>query len=287
MVDGAGRPRDLLPSPRRPYHQPVIVVESAASRGQFIAPSPEPRAAIGATELHVWRASLERAPAEVARLRRLLGADERGRADRFRFDRDRSRYTVGRGILRILLGRYLGLPAQRVAFRYGRFGKPVLADHPLWFNVSHSGPVALFAFTPLGEVGIDVELDAADFSREPIAERFFSPAEVSALRALAPRLQPLAFLTCWTRKEAFIKARGDGLSLALDSFDVNLEPGSAAAVLRTAWSDDEPGQWSLHDLSDPDEGFVATVAVRSDGWRLVNRRLESLDDYSSRGQETT
>jgi 4'-phosphopantetheinyl transferase len=265
----------------------VIVAESAGSQGQVPAPGARPQTAIAPDELHVWQTSLQRSAAEVAALRGLLCADERDRADRFRFDRDRSRYTVGRGILRLLLGRYLGRPAARVAFEYGRFEKPRLVGQPLCFNVSHSGPVALFAFTRLGEVGIDVELDDADFARERIAERFFSPAEVSALRALPQSLQSLAFLTCWTRKEAFIKARGDGLSLALDSFDVNLEPGAPAALLRTAWSDEEPGHWSLRDLSDPGNGYVAAVAVRSAAWRLVDRRLETVDEYSPTGQETT
>lgn len=226
-----------------------------------------------AGELHVWEASLNRRPAEVARLRRLLAADECARADRFRFERDRSRYIVGRGVLRILLGRYLGAAAQDVAFEYGSFQKPRLADGRLWFNVSHSGPLAMYAVTTAGEVGIDVELADRDFARERIAERFFSPAEVSALRSLPEPLQPLAFLTCWTRKEAFIKARGDGLSLALDSFDVTLKPGSPAMLLGTAWSEVEPRQWSFRDISDPSAGYVAAVAIRGDGWRLVRRRV--------------
>jgi 4'-phosphopantetheinyl transferase len=265
----------------------VVSAESVGAQGRFVAPGLTPTIAIASNEVHVWHGSIERPAAEVAGLRQLLCTDERARADRFRFDRDRSRYTAGRGILRMLLGRYLGVSAGEVALQYGQFDKPRLVGYPLWFNVSHSGAVALFAFTAVGEVGIDVELDDADFARERIAERFFSRAEVNALRSLPESAQPLAFLTCWTRKEAFIKARGDGLSLALDSFDVNLEPGSEAVLLRTAWSDDEPGQWSMTDLSDPDRGYVAALALRSGGWRLVNRRLETLDDYTPRGQETT
>lgn len=230
-----------------------------------VTPAP---VALQTDEVHVWQASLDREGAEVSRLRGLLAADERARADRFRFERDRSRYTVGRGVLRILLGRYLDLPAQDVAVEYGSFHKPRLADGRLWFNVSHSGPLAMFAFTTAGEVGIDVELDDRDFAQERIAERFFSPAEVSALRSLPQPLQPLGFLTCWTRKEAFIKARGDGMSLALDSFDVTLDPGAPALLLRTAWSEVEPRQWSFRDISDPSAGYVAAVAVRGDGLRL-------------------
>src|SRR5438874_1805737 len=112
-------------------------------------------------------------------------------------------------------------------------GKPRLALPGPRFNVSHSGPVALYAFSWNGEVGVDVELDRPELARERIAERFFSPAEVATLRGLPAELQPHAFLTCWTRKEAYIKARGEGLSLPLDRFDVSLHPDEPAALLRT------------------------------------------------------
>src|SRR5207249_4674498 len=122
-------------------------------------------------------------------------------------------------------------------------------------------------------IGIDVELDDADFARERIAERYFSPAEVRALRSLPADDQPRAFLTCWTRKEAFIKARGDGLSLALDSFDVTLAPGAPAALMRTAWCRDEARRWCLEDLSDRRAGYIAAVAMRGGGWRVVERQI--------------
>jgi 4'-phosphopantetheinyl transferase len=203
----------------------------------------------------------------------LLSADERARADRFRFERDRSRYTVGRGLLRALLGRYLGRRPEDVEVSYGAYGKPHLAGPGPWFNLAHSGTVALYCVTSAGEIGVDVERDDANFARERIAERFFSPTEVAILRALPEALQPRAFLTCWTRKEAFIKARGDGLSLPLDSFDVSLAPGVPAAIERTAWSIDEPGSWRLEDLSDHEAGYVAALALRCDGWRVVERQV--------------
>src|SRR5438874_10904429 len=200
-------------------------------------------------EVHVWRTSLERPAETVRRMRSVLARDEQRRADRFRFERDRSRYIVGRALLRGLLARYLQTAPESLEFRYGEFDKPALRAGP-WFNLSHSGPIALYAFSGDGEIGIDLELDDADFARERIAERFFSPAEVAVLRSQPPAAQPRAFLTCWTRKEAFIKARGDGLSLALDSFDVTLAPDTPAALVRTAWCSKEPRQWRLHDLSD-------------------------------------
>jgi 4'-phosphopantetheinyl transferase len=232
-----------------------------------------PATAIGPDQLHVWEAWLDRPRDEVERLRTTLSADERARAARFRFDRDRDRFVVGRGLLRRLLGSSIGISAAEVRFVYGAHGKPLLADSDLWFNLSHSGPVALFAFSSVGEVGIDIELEAPGFARGRIAERFFSPAEVAALRSLPRAQQGRAFMACWTRKEAFIKARGDGMSLALDSFDVSLLPGSPVALLRTEWSADEPGQWRLGDVSDPDRGYVAAVALKGDGWRVIRRQV--------------
>jgi 4'-phosphopantetheinyl transferase len=239
-------------------------------RGRFV---------ISADEVHVWRASLERPPAAVARLRPLLAPDEQRRADRFRFERDRSRFIVGRGLLRVLLGRYLGLEPEQLRFQYGAFEKPRLAHDGPWFNVSHSGTIALYAVSTAGELGIDVELDDADFAQERIAERFFSSTEVDVLRSLPEALQPRAFLNCWTRKEAFIKARGDGLSLALNSFDVSLDPNAPAALLRTAWSEDEPRQWRMQDLSDRDGGYIAAVTMRGSRWRVVQREFfDTIED---------
>jgi 4'-phosphopantetheinyl transferase len=237
-----------------------------------------------AGEVHVWRASLERSAQMVKRMRRLLARDEQHRADRFRFERDRSRYIVGRALLRRLLGGYLETAPEELEFEYGEFGKPALREGPR-FNLSHSGPVALYAFSNAGEVGIDVELDAGDFARERIAERFFSPAEVRVLRSLPGQVQPRAFLTCWTRKEAFIKARGDGLSLALDSFDVTVAPDTPAELLRTAWCSDEARHWCLQDLSDPRAGYIAAVAQRGAGWHVVERQIMDTLEGSMPGLE--
>jgi 4'-phosphopantetheinyl transferase len=213
-----------------------------------------------AATIAVRRVSLDAPREERERLFELLSADERERAARFHFARDRDRFAVGRGALRALLAAELGTDPRELRFDYGPQGKPALAGDELQFNVSHSGGIALVAIAHRGELGIDVELDSQDLANEQIPERFFSPAEVTALRSLPARLQPRAFLTCWTRKEAFIKAKGDGLSLPLDSFDVTLEPGVPAALLRTAWSEEEPSQWRLVDLSG--RGTVAALAVR-------------------------
>jgi 4'-phosphopantetheinyl transferase len=245
--------------------------------------APGTLATLPADEVHVWRDSLSRPPAEFARLRGMLAPEERRRADRYRFERHRSRYIVGRATLRLLLARYLDAAPGELEIRYGEFDKPYLAGGPS-FNLSHSGTVVLYAFSATGELGIDVELDA-DVARERVAERFFSPSEVEALRSLPAEAQPRAFLSCWTRKEAFIKARGDGLSLALDSFDVTLAPDTPAALLRTAWCSEEWRHWSMEDLSDSTAGYVAAVAMRGKGWHVVERQIEDTIEGSMPGQE--
>lgn len=208
-------------------------------------------------EVHVWGAELDCAPDPFWPS---LTEDERATALRFRFDLHRNRFVVARGFLRKIVGRYVGRDPGQLRFRYGRFGKPTIPG--VSFNVSHSGPLALFAVAAEGDVGVDVERLRPEPAEEEVAERFFSRREVEALRSLPKEAQPRAFLSCWTRKEAFIKALGNGLSLALDSFDVTLRPGDAPALTRTAWSATEPGRWSLVDLSPRFPGHVAALAVR-------------------------
>lgn len=214
----------------------------------------------------------------------LLAPGERTQGDRYRFARDRSRYIVARATLRLLLARYLNAVPGEIEIGYGEFGKPFLADGPS-FNLSHSGDIALYAFAASGELGVDVEIYDANVAHERVAERFFSPAEVEVLRSLPEQDQPRAFLACWTRKEAFVKARGDGLGLALDSFDVTLAPDTPAALLHTAWCSEEPARWGLADLSDNESGYVAAVALRASGWRVVERHIADNPEGSMPGQD--
>lgn len=239
--------------------------------------------ALPVEEVHVWRARLD---GDSATLHGLLSEDERERAARFRFERDRSRYVVGRAVLRRLLGGYSGRPAAELRFRYGTNEKPYLPGSDVWFNVSHSGPVALFAFSGAGELGIDIELEGPDVARERVAEHFFAPGEVRRLRAVPEALQARAFLHCWTRKEAFIKARGDGLSLALDSFEVSLGPDVPAELLWTAFSSEEAARWRLTDLSDPSAGYVAALATAAGELSIVTGEVTDIYDQGAEpGQE--
>ena len=227
---------------------------------------------IAANEVHVWRASLDLMPTTVERLRRLLSHDELARAVRFHFERDRQHFIVARGCLRTILSCYLKTPAAEIEFIYGVNGKPQLADscqqaQPLYFNLAHSAGLALYAFTRIGELGVDLELIRTDFTGDDIANRFFSPGEVACLNALSAELRHEAFFNCWTRKEAFIKATGSGLSLPLDQFEVTLTPGEPARLLRTTWNEDEASRWSIKSI-DVGRRYVAAVAVAARDWEL-------------------
>jgi 4'-phosphopantetheinyl transferase len=219
-------------------------------------------------EVHVWRLSLDCEPAALLAFRDILSDDERVRADRFHFSRHRDHFTAGRGQLRTLLGRYLGRDPAGLCFQYNLQGKPSLPNpegQALRFNLAHSHGLALLALSRQREVGIDVERVRPEVACEDLAGRYFSPREVAALRSLPAELRRLAFFHCWTRKEAYIKAIGKGLSLPLDSFDVSVMADEAA--LLEARHEDEGRRWSLCALEVPD-GFVGALAVEGEGWRL-------------------
>jgi 4'-phosphopantetheinyl transferase len=233
--------------------------------------------ALDAPELvvDVWAASLCVGPAMRDRLENVLLDEERARAERFHFPRDRERFIAGRGILRTLLGRYTSQSPQAVEIDYLAYGKPVLrGEASLAFNVSHSGPHALYAFARGADVQLGIDLE--EIRPRPkddwqVAEHYFAVREVEELRRLPEDGRSAGFFTCWTRKEAFIKARGDGLQLPLRDFEVTLAPGKPPALLRTAWSPTEPKRWRLGDLSYLVPGCAAALAVDRRRVRLVAR----------------
>jgi 4'-phosphopantetheinyl transferase len=214
--------------------------------------------------VHVLSARLDVAAARRGSLRATLSRDERERAGRFRFDVHRDRFVVARGLLREILGAFLGVSPARLAFEYGPHGKPSLAApfaaEDLRFNVSHAGGLALYAVTRGAEVGVDVEAVGELPGAEDIAARFFSAREQADLLSLGPARRTEAFFACWTRKEAFLKATGDGLARPLDSFDVSLVPGLPARLERVEGEPREAGRWSLAEVR-PAPGLVGAVAV--------------------------
>ena len=215
-------------------------------------------------EVHVWRIDLEQPGSVLEKFRSMLETDELERAGRFHFEIHRSNFVVARGFLRYILSRYLETKPEGLKFSYGEYGKPAL-DGRLHFNMSHSHRVALLAITEDRQIGVDVEHIRADFATEDIARRFFSPAEVESFNSLPQEEQVAAFFRCWTRKEAFIKATGRGLSQPLDKFDVTLAPGVAAALL---WVDeDDASRWSMSDL-DAGSDYAAALVVEGAASRI-------------------
>jgi 4'-phosphopantetheinyl transferase len=219
-------------------------------------------------EVHVWRATLDGASGRVAALRQLLSPEERARADRFHFVRDRTRFTIGRGLLRLLLGHCLGRPADQLTFDYSSFDKPSLpAGEPLQFNVSHSGASILVAMARRRVLGVDVEQIRADMATTRIAEEFFSTNESRALASLSSTLQCEAFFSCWTRKEAYIKAKGEGLSLPLAQFDVAFLPGEEPRLVETRPDPAEALRWTMRSL-EPGAGYKGAIVAEGAGWTL-------------------
>lgn len=196
--------------------------------------------------LHIWRASLDVAPEQVARLWHTLVPDERRRAERLRFEVLRQRFIAAHGMLRDVLGRYVQLSPESVRFAVRPGGKPELAsgESASWrFNLSHSGAMALVAVAWRREVGVDIEQLRPMKGPLDIAERFFAPGEVAALRAMPPEQINAAFFRCWTRKEAYVKALGKGLSLGLEKFEVSIDPQQPAALRHVVDMPDEPRRW--------------------------------------------
>jgi len=217
-------------------------------------------------QVDVWRADLELGSPDLYHLQKTLSPDELDRAARFHFPKDQQRFIAARGVLRDILARYLGRSPAELHFSYGPFGKPSLASDcaadSLQFNLSRSGSIALYAVARQREVGIDLERIQPELAEEKIAEEFFSRNEVIKLRSLPSSARLQAFFNCWTRKEAYVKARGAGLQIPLDSFDVSLAPDEQAAFL----SEGEFG-WSLRALLlDPD--YAAAIAAEGKDWQL-------------------
>lgn len=215
----------------------------------------------------IYPVRLDADPARLDSLYEVLSPQEREQAGRYRFAEHRREYIVCRGTLREVLSDYLETKPGRIEFVYNRHGKPRLRGSDVHFNVSHSGGWALQAVTRGGEVGIDIERAEPRFAQEQIPEHFFSPGEVTQLRSLPAHQQTAAFFRCWTRKEAYIKARGMGLALALDSFDVSLGPNEPPAFLRGA------GDWSVQDLPLRDlgvpAGYAAAIVAEGTAFRTV------------------
>lgn len=211
--------------------------------------------------MHLWIARLEASDEILARSLSWLAPKETERAGRFRFERHRRAFVLGRAALRALLGNYLGATPGEIRFIYGPQGKPALADPScaLRFNVSNSGNLAAYVFTSGCEIGVDLEQYRQVRDLRHVADRFFSSAETAELLALPEAEQEAGFFNCWTRKEAYIKAEGGGLSIRLDSFQVTLRPGAAPRMVALEGSAERARNWTLHDFT-PAPAYAGAIA---------------------------
>jgi 4'-phosphopantetheinyl transferase len=222
------------------------------------------RQRLDGSDVHVWVARLDLAPVQIHAFTSTLSADEMERARRFHFERDQNGFIAARGVLRAILGVYLGVDPARLEFTYGRHGKPALADSGaeagLSFNLSHSDDVALVALTRGRTIGVDLERMKPFVEVADVTRTIFSARELAEFWTLPPDDQQASFFNAWTRKEAFVKATGLGFSMSVKEVEVTFGPGEEAQLLRLNGSAGLAAQWTVRDLSAPD-GFKAAFAA--------------------------
>jgi 4'-phosphopantetheinyl transferase len=226
--------------------------------------SPPENISLAKHHVHVWRMWLRPTDSLIGEMYSLLSVEEKQRSDRFKIREDRTRYIAAHYHTRKILSKYLALSPEKIKFAYSQFGKPVLAGEKnapgLRFNLSHSVDIALLAVTNGFNLGIDLELVKQEKATEDIARRFFSIGEVESLLDQPKKDRQEAFFRCWTRKEAYIKARGEGMSIPLGEFEVSFLPGDPPRIL---WVKDDPHgveNWTIFHLA-PETGYVGALAV--------------------------
>jgi 4'-phosphopantetheinyl transferase len=221
--------------------------------------------------INVYRIMLDISDGDIEDMARLLAPEERQRADRFKFPKHRARFIACRAQLRLVLAGFNQLPPDSLVFTYNQFGKPSLTNacggSSIQFNVTHSHDLGLIAVTTGMQVGIDIERIRPDIDFRHISRQFFAKGEVKSLMSLPPEQQVEAFYTCWTRKEAFLKARGEGLTIPLDHFEVSLKPDEPPRLLHSSPTIQGLADWTFSDIK-PGTGYTASLAVNRRDWQF-------------------
>jgi 4'-phosphopantetheinyl transferase len=234
-------------------------------------------------EVHLWRIPLDTVTSMLNILINLLTEDEWQRSTRFLFPHDQAHFISAHAALRLILSRYTALPPARICYKTGEMGKPFLAeDTPLRFNLSHSGKIALVGVCLEEEIGVDVEWIHSMRALDLIAKNFFAPSETEKLLAQTDPEQQRAFFDCWTRKEAFIKSTGKGISFPLDQFEVEFNPGQPARLLSVFGEKSLADQWALFDIPCGKDLSAALVVPQQSGnpsgWRLRYWQFHPADE---------
>lgn len=226
------------------------------------------RVSLGENEVHIWRTSLLKTAGEYRQLQTFLDENELIHVQSFFSTEKRWQWIAARGTLRFLLGMYLGTAPTQLTFCYNVHGKPHLSgewqQEQVCFNLSHSSGLALYAFVRKRQIGLDIEYIRSSVRHMRLAQRKFTPGEYETLQRLSPTEQQGAFFTCWTRKEAYLKARGAGIAYGLRSFEVSLKPGEPAILRKNHLDPFECQRWSIRDIV-PYEGYVGTLIVERKG----------------------
>lgn len=219
---------------------------------------------LAANEIHVWATTLAVPAESLESFSRILSPDETDRANRFKFQQHRNRYLAGRGALRSILAKYLGADAAGLRFDYLKNGKPALtepfANSGIHFNLAHTGDLALVAVTRLGPVGVDVESVRPIKNVDDLVARFFSPRENELFQKVPDNAKPAAFFNLWSRKEALLKATGEGITRSLSLVEVSFLPGEPARLLAIEGDEKRAAEWELRELT-PANRFTGAVAV--------------------------
>ena len=219
---------------------------------------------LAGNEIHVWATTLAVAPPLIGKFESILAPDELARANRFKFPSLRNRYIAGRGALRSILAQYLEMNPAALRFQYLENGKPVFADASagmgFHFNLAHTSDLALVAVTRIGPVGADVESVRPIKNVDELVARFFSKREDELFRRVATEQKPAAFFNLWTRKEALLKATGEGITRSLSLVEVSFLPGEPARLLAISGDAKAAGAWVLKEFS-PAEGFAGAIAI--------------------------
>lgn len=226
-------------------------------------------------DVHVWATSLAVAPAVLETFAATLSPDETARANKFKFDKHRNRFIAGRGALRAILARYLNTAAADLRFAYSENGKPALTGDfgGIHFNLAHTEDLALVAVTRIGLIGVDVEAVRPVKNVDELVARFFSKRENELFQKVPEEQKPAAFFNLWTRKEALLKATGEGITRSLSLVEVSFLPGEPARLLAISGDEKKAGEWSVRDFS-PVAGFVGAIAIRARDVRLSRWKWE-------------
>ncbi len=213
-------------------------------------------------QVHVWCLSFREHTEHVPNYYALLSDDEKIKASKFHFEKDKNQSIISRGALRQLSALYLDRPIDDIAFTYGEYGKPEYSFKSyLKFNVSHSGDMAIIGFVKDHDIGVDIEHIKTDFDVMDIAVNYFSELEIKTLKAFPKKKHIEGFYRCWTRKEAFIKAKSQGLSFPLNAFSVSIDSNNHANLLETKWDKREAKDWKLFSFT-PNKDYIGAVSIK-------------------------